>query len=34
MRKSGEYGLYPKSNGGTIEGSEIGERQGQVFLIV
>lgn len=29
MRKSEEYGLYPKSNEGTIEGREVGEWQGQ-----
>lgn len=26
VRKFGEYGLDPKSNGRTIEGIEIGER--------
>ena len=26
VRKSGEYGLDPKSNGRTIEGIKIGER--------
>ena len=25
VRKSGKNGLYPKSNGRTIEGTEIGE---------